>query len=320
MNADTASPTTPSTPAPVPTGPSLPVVPVPGATEPPHTHEHTKAEPNALLLWSKKAWEGLKAGHVGNPRILLLAVAAVAIAAAIWFLLFSSKKTDSALWSGFDQALTNEGLNTFAGDPANANTMAAKIAKLNDLRLRKDLNLRKLTDSRQKLADRVGAADTLEKLRDELSESAGQFKDDRTLKAQSLLAAAEIEMGLIGIPKKGVATMGVDVKGNCRGQLDKYAGLMKQAAEAIGVDSEAGKEILAAADKYSKDPAAGELYRRLGDFHSRFNDPDPIDPTKSTDPNAPKTPDTIPGNPKPGETTTPGDAPKPPEGNPFDKK
>ena len=168
----------------------------------------------------------------------------------------------------------------------------------------------------------MASAETLEKLRDEFVAVSGEFKDDRTLKTQALLAAADIEMGLIGIPKKGVTTMGVDVKGNCRGQVDKYAGLMKQAAEAIGADTDAGKQILATADKYSQEPAAGELYRRLGEFHARFNDPDPVslDPTKPLDPNAPKTPDTIPSNTKPEDKTAPGDAPKPPTNIPDEKK
>ena len=46
----------------------------------------------------------------------------------------------------------------------------------------------------------------------ELSELANQFTNDRTLKAEAYLAAADVEMGLVGVPKKGVVTMGVDVK------------------------------------------------------------------------------------------------------------
>lgn len=344
MNADTTSPT-PPTQAPV--GGPQPIPPAPGATTPAdqhhphhHHHHHGHVEPNALLEWSKKAWEGLKSGHFGNPRILALALAVVAILAAWWFLARSSGQADSALWVNFDLATDSERIKTFTNDSAQANTVAVKIAKLNDARLRADLNLQRLTDNRLKLADRVAAADALEKLRDELSDMAGQFDKDRTLKAEAYLAAAEVEMGLIGVPKKGVVTMGVDVKGNCRGQIERYADLKRKAADAIGPTTEAGQQFLADADKYSKEPAASELYSRLGTFHAKFNDPDPLPltPEKPLDPNAPKAPvdpttpkapDSIPGGDSPkapdkipepstpkGDEKKPGDAPKAPE-NPF---
>ncbi len=311
MNADTASPTTPPTPAPV--GGPQPLVPVPGATTPPDQHSHAPAEPNALMDGAKKAWESLKAGKVGNPRVIALVLAVAAILGAWWFLARASRQSDSALWLGFDSALSNERLNTFADDPSQAKTQAAKIARLNDLRLRRDTLLGKMT--RTKLADRVEAADMLEKLRDEFVDSAKDFVNDTTLKAQIYREAAEIEMGLVGVPKKGVVAMGGDEKGKGRGQLEKYAELMKKAAEAIGPETDAGKGFLAEAEKYSKDAEALQLYRQLGTFHANFNNPDPVLSTP-IDPTTPKAPDGI-GGTKP---TTPGDAPKPPEGNPFEKK
>jgi hypothetical protein len=310
MNADTASPTTPPTPAPL--GGPQPVVPVPGATSP-DQHHHAPAEPNALMDAVKKAWESLKAGKVGNPRIIALVLAVAAILGAWWFFSYASRKTDSALWFKFDEVVTSDQATNFANEPTNVNTLAAKIARLNDLRLRRDALLGKMT--RTKLADRVEAADMLEKLRDEFADAAKEFGNDPTLRAQAYREAAEIEMGLVGVPKKGVVAMGGDEKGRGRGQLDKYAELMKKAAEAIGPETDAGKGFLAEAEKYSKDPEAAQLYRQLGTFHANFNNPDPL-PSTPIDPNAPKAPDGI-GGPKP---TNPGDAPKPPEGNPFDKK
>ncbi len=308
MNADTATPTTPPTPAPV--GGPQPLVPVPGAITPPDQHHHAPAEPNALRDGTKKVWESLKAGKVGNPKVIALLLAVAAIVAAWWFLSRASSQSNSAQWFGLDLALSNEQLKTFADDPSQANTLAAKIAKLNDARLRRDAALPKMTAAR--LNDRLESADKLEKLRDEFGELAAGLGKDQTLKAMALREAAEIEMGLVGVPKKGVAVM-LNVKESCRGQLEKYADLMKKAADAIGPATDAGKQFLAEADKCSKEDDAAKLYRQLGTFHARFNDPDLAPIPATTDPNTPKAPDGIGGT---TPTTNPGELPKPPV-NPF---
>lgn len=310
MNADTATPTTPPTPLP---GGSLPVVPAPGATTPPVNHDHVKDEPNALLEGLKALWANVKAGKVGSPRVLALVIAVVAIIAAWWFLSHASLKNDSALWLGFDSANQSDGIKTFVVESSQKNTVAAKVAALNDLRLRRDAALFNMTNNKK--AERLAAANTLASLREEFVTAAGQLDKDLTLKAKALSEAAEIELALIGVPKEGVTAMGVDVKGNCRGQVEKYSELLKKAAEAIGPNTDAGKALTAEADKYSG-AAANNLYEQLGRFHARFNDADLV-PFNPADPNGPKAPDTIGGGtPKPGDTT----APKPPEGNPFDKK
>lgn len=322
MNADTVPPTTPQIPAPAPVGGPLPVVPQPGATEPPHTHPHSKAEPNALLEGTKKLWENLKAGKVGNPRVIALVLAVIAIGVAWWFLASSGKRADSLLWYNFDAAQErgSEGLKKFNQEPTHAKTVAGKIATLNDLRLQMDVAMTRLTSSKVKGADRVKAADDLERLRNEVAELAPQFDKDKTMKASAFLAAAEVELALVGVPKKDVTVL-LDVKGGSRGQLAKYADYLKQAAEAVGPNTEAGKQFLADAEKYTTEATAADLYRRLGAFHANFNNPDPLPFGPGTDPNAPKLPDSIPGltPPKPDDKPTP-DAPKPPEGNPFDKK
>lgn len=311
MNADTATPATPPTPAPV--GGPQPLVPAPGATTPPDQHNQGPPEPNALLDGLKKGWENLKAGKVGNPRVIALVLAVAAILGAWWFLSQSSLKADSALWLNFDSATKPESIKSFVDEQSQAKTQAAKIAKLNDLRLRRDTLLAKMT--RPKLADRVEAANMLGKLRDEFVEAAKDFTNDVTLKATVYREAAEIEMALVGVPKEGVAAMGGDEKGKGRGQLDKFAELMKLAATAIGPETEAGKGFMAEAEKYSKAEDAAQLYRQLGTFHANFNNPDPV-PSTPTDSTTPKAPDGI-GGTKP---TDPGEAPKPPAGNPFEKK
>lgn len=334
MNADTASP---AAPTPAPPQPPAPV-PVPGATTPPAGdlghHGHVHHETNALLIWSKKAWEGLKEGHFGNPKILLLILAVVVIGLAWWLLAHTSLVNDSLLWSGLDGAFrpaaaTKDEVNlltTWADDAANKDTVAARIARLNAIRLREADALRRLTG--EKVADRQAAADELEKVRDELEKAAEQFPQDRTLRAAAYLDAADAELGLIGVPKKGVAAMGLEVRQHSRGKVEKYTGLLRKAAEAVGPTTEAGKGFIATADKYDKDVEASELYSRLGTFHASFNNPDPVgtgrpfdptdpfggDPGDFPLPNGPKRPTTIPDGPvKPDDKLAPGEGPKSPK-------
>lgn len=322
MNADTVPPTTPQVPAPAPVGGPQPVVPQPGATEPPHTHSHTKAEPNALLEGTKKAWENLKAGKVGNPKVIALVLAVIAIGLAWWFLASSTKKADSLLWFNFDDASRrgSDGLKKFNEEKTQTDTVAGNIARLNDLRLQKDVALGRLTSDKVKTADRVKAADDLERVRNDLIELVPKFDKDKTFKAIIYLAAAEVEMSLVGVPKKDVSVL-LDVKGGSRGKLDRYAEYMTKAAETAGTESPAGKEFLAEAQAKSNETTAADLYRRYASFHARFNDPDPVPFGQgTTDPTSPKPPVGIPGLTPPKPDDKPADAPKPPEGDPFNKK
>lgn len=327
MNADTA---TPAAPSPTPAQPLAPV-PVPGATTPPagdlghHGHVHT--EKNALLDWSKKAWEGLKQGKVGNPKVLLLVLAVAAILGAWWFLANSSKAADSALWyqsdtalnpaEGGDAAKKAERLNAFADEPSMKDSVAAPIAKLNAIRLRKTEALRKLNG--EKLADRLAGADELEKVRDELAKAADWFLKDRTMKAAAFLDAAEAELALVGVPKKDAKPLDADDQ-KSRGQVAEYAKLLRSAADAIGPTTEAGKGFTAKVEKYADKDAVADLYKRLSTFHASFNNPDPTarptDPTDPTDPfggepGGPKRPTTLPDGPT-DKPLDPGEAPKPP--------
>ena len=331
MNADTASPTTPSpapgtpaAPAPGPAGGNAP-----GAASLPvgmHGH-HTTAEPNALLVWSQKAWANLKEGKFGNPKLLLLVVAVVGIGLAWWFLAKSSKESESALWSAWAMApATPEAQQKLREEQSIAKSVAGPLSQLGELRLKQANALRRLTA--EKVADRQAAADDLEKLRDELANAAGLFPNDPTLKAAAYLDAAETELALIGVPKKGVAVMGVEVQKHSRGQVSKYVELLRSAADAVGPTTEAGQGIAAKADKYAKELEAGELYTRLGTFHSNFNNPDPVggqtDPLDPTDPFGGEPFPGVPGGPLPptsvpggsvGPTEPPlgpGEAPKPP--------
>lgn len=333
MNADTATPASPA-----PTTPQPPVpVPAPGATTPPAGdlghHGHVHHEKNALLDWTKKAWEGVKHGKVGNPKLLLLLVAVVAIIGVWWFLAKASRDNDSALWSGFDAAGRAIGkgnmdeqlkqLEGYAADQSVKDSVASPILRLNALRLRKTTALRKLTGD--KLADRQSAADELEKVREELVKAADWFAKDRTMKAATYLDAAEVELGLIGVPKADAKPLDADDL-RSRGKVDKYAELMRKAADAIGPNTDAGKGFVAKADKYQNKDEAEKLYRRLGDFHISFNNPDPVGrPTDPSDPSGgfdpipgggPRRPTTLPDGPS-DKPLAPGEGPKPPI-NPLD--
>jgi Tfp pilus assembly protein PilV len=292
----------------VPAGPSA-------STAGESPHEHTKTEPNALLTWATTTWESIKAGKIGNPRLIALFLAVVAVLGAWWFLARTSKQADSALWYKFDEVMSADQANKFAEEPTNAKTVAARYARFVALRLRKDAALNDL--SSEKLLKRQTAADSLEKLRDELEGYASSFDSDPTAKSQALVAAADCEMALVGVPKKAVTVMGVDVKGNSRGRLDKFAELMRKAAEAIGPDTDAGKRLIAEGETYSKEPQASRAYARLGAMHAKFNNPDAVT-NLPTDPSSPKTPGGLPETPKTDTAT--GEAPKPPTGNPFDEK
>lgn len=258
---------------------------VPGmATEPAVRDAHQgHEEPNALQKWLVSTWEKVKTGRVGNPKWFVLILAVGLVVAAWWFLRGSSKKADSALWRAFAGAVSTDGLKEFADLPANAKTEAAQIARVNMQRNRMiegRMGLRA-----DKLADRLKAAKALEEARDELVKLADEFAKDRTMKAMTLLAAADAEKALIGVPKEGVAVMGLDVKGNGRGQVERYAELLRKAADAVGpAPADAAKypalvaardKYIAEADKYTKE--AGDVYTACGYIHAAFNEPDAVD-------------------------------------------
>ena len=328
MSADTTTPSTvPALGVPPNPGLSLPVV--PGHTAPPD-------EPNALMKWLQKSWANLKKGHFGNPKIIGIILAVVLIGFALWFLARSSQKSDSALWVSFENTSSAEGSKAFINDPSLGKTVAAQIVKKNEVLTRRDAAWRKLKS--EKLAERQGAAKSLEEIRDELVQVAGEFKNDRSMKSEIYFEAARTELSLIGVPKANVVAMGLDVKGNGRGQVSTYLDLLAKAADAIGPEVDPAKQpaiasarakILEPVKKYSTEAGSAELYQQLGELQTGFNIADPIDsmpsgikppPIIPAGEGEPLPPVTFPAEPKKPDDK-PGDAPKPPTGfGPTEKK
>jgi hypothetical protein len=273
------------------------------ATEPLHDAHQGHEEPNALQKWLTATWEKLKSGQVGNPKWIALIVAVAAIGGGWWYLARSSKKADSALWFNYDLAVTGEGLKEFAADKSTADTEAARIARVNLLRIRQDEGVRGLTAP--KLADRLKSAKALEEARDELTKLADEFTRDRTMKAVCLLAAADAELALVGVPKEGVKGIQLDPKPTSRGQVERVTELKRRAAEVVGPDTPAGQRFTADAEKYTKD--AAEMYNTGAYLFAAFNEPDAVDlPTEGVKPAIPAPPSGI-------TPSAPGDTPKAPD-------
>jgi hypothetical protein len=330
MNADQSSPPAPtSVPTALsPAGPSLPVV--------PHPHHPPKGDQSPVLVWLLAAWDKLKAGQVGNPKWIALAVGIGLVGFGWWYFARSSKKADSALWYQFDTSLSPESLKTFVELPVNADTDAARLGRRNLAKDKLAVALRGLNDPAARRADKLKAVKAIEEARDELAKLADEFKRDRTSKAGSLLDAAEAEKALIGVPKDGAGDVMLNAKANGRGQVERVAELTRKAAEAIGDKTDAGQKLLAEADRLTKE--ADDIYKVGGYLHAAFNEADPEErkpilpplggdtppPPAGTD--EPKAPDKLPDpvNPAKPADAKPDDKPKEPAplppANPPEKK
>lgn len=236
-------------------------------------------EPNALMQWLMATWANIKQGKFGGTRYIAILLAIVLIGAAWWFLSSSSRKAESALWTNFSLAVSNERMKSFLDSEGKADSKAAKIVRLNQARDKAQTNMRQVFAS--KLATRQKAASDLATLVLELEAHAKEFPDDKSLKAAALLAAAEAEKVLIGIPKENADPLKLDSAENSRGQISKYVALLKEAAEVLGPTTEAGKSYLATAEKFEKN--AEEQYKYAFSSFSNFNNADPVLPSSGID-------------------------------------
>jgi hypothetical protein len=294
-------------------------VPVPTNPTPPSGLEHhgplpPKDDASPLLIWLQSFWERLKTGRVGNPKWLALIVAVVLIGIAWWYFLSASRQSDSARWVQAETAaLKQEGVKSLLEDPTLTDTPIGRITRLNQSRSKFAGGLNGLTA--MKLADRQKAATNLEEARDEFTKLAEQFKSDRTLKSTCLLAAADAEMALVGIPKPGVQSVGLDAKQNGRGQIDKVVELKKQAAVAIGEKSDAGQKIIAEAEKLAKESTT--IYEVTATLNAKFGEPDAVDGPRdsSSKPSAGDMPSALEKLPEPPVTQE-----TPPAAPPAEKK
>lgn len=274
-----------------------------------------KDDPSPVLIWLQNFWVRLKTGQIGNPKWIAMILGIALIGGAWWFFTYASKKGDSARWVQSDTSLTQDLLKGLTEDKTLADTAIGRIAKLNLSRAKLASGLRDLTAT--KLADRQKAATNLEEVRDELTKLADEFKSDRTLKTTCLLAAADAETALIGVPKAGVQMVGLDAKQNGRGQVDRVVELKKKAAEAIGDKTEAGTKLMSEADKLAK--GADKVYEVAGILNAAFNEPDAFDPSSALPP-IPKPPADGDGPKAPSTLPDPVNPIKPDEKKPDEKK
>ncbi len=264
-----------------------PTPPAPGEVQPPPTKSlplvETKAldQDNALLHGVKSTWSNIKSGNFGNRLVLLILIGAAAIIGAWWFLARSSKAADSATWHTFEQARSQQVMQSFVDQPNLANTTAAKIIKLNMARDKATAAINQL--SANTLVQRTKALTELTEARTEIETIVEEFKNDPSIKAAGLLSAAKAELAMIGIPNDRTKQLELMTtpESFSTGKVTKYVALLKKAADVIGKDSTAGKKYLAQAETAEKNPS--KLYTAAIDLYSSFYQADDLPKTSPLD-------------------------------------
>ena len=198
--------------------------------------EKTDLETNALAQSLSGLAGKAKAGKLVNFRLLGLVLAA-AVALSLWVILSrQTKKADSQTWRDLDAISGPESLETFAA--AHGGSVQGRVAKLQRARTLLGPSGISLMSS---FGERKKAIENIEKARDILGPLIGEFKDDPTLKAQAIEAAAKAELALVGVAKEGGT--------EDRGSVDKAADLYKQFAATVGPKTPLGE----AYEKRAKD-------------------------------------------------------------------
>jgi hypothetical protein len=200
-------------------------------------------ETNDLAVGAHDLWVKAKSGELVNPRIVGLIVAVCLIFGLWWFLSSSRQKAASAQWRELDQIQNKKQLEEFVKAPANANSSAGKLARLQLARVMFDTEgVRKLNvrgDVRQKGIESIEAA------RKEFEVLTKEFAGDPTMKAQVLDLAAKAELALAGIPTSATAS-------DSRGSVEKAVGYLKEIAETVGATTTIGKQAAEQAAEFEK--------------------------------------------------------------------
>jgi hypothetical protein len=258
--------------------------------------ERKELETNALAAGAQKLLARAKSGRLVNPYVVAV-VLAVALGVGLWLYLSSeNRKLGSKQWADLtlmSKTNSQKNLEEFAND--HKDSAAARAARLDAARIQLGQEgIGKLNVRDREL--RGKAVENVEKARDELLKLADEYKGDPTMQTTCLLAAAEGELALVGIPKTA------DSK-DYRGSVTRAADLYRKAAEAIGDKTPAAEPFKKRADELV---AKKDEIERLGDTLNRLVNPPAVFPAFPT-PGGP-----TPGGPKlPDGPITP---PKPPEG------
>jgi hypothetical protein len=203
-----------------------------------HRHE---LEQNALNRGLSHLAEKAKAGEYLNFRTYLILATVVVLVAAggyWWYARAQHRTATASLWNEMMHISGPSGLEEFAKDSKDPAT--SRIARLELARvwLGPD-GLQNLSstdpDKRRK------AIESIEKARKEFEKLADEFKNDPTLKAQSIDALAHAELALVGIPKEGTFDQ-------WRGSVSKAAELFREYAKLVGEGSKPGEEAKKKAD------------------------------------------------------------------------
>lgn len=259
--------------------------------------ERKELETNSLATGVQKLLDRTKTGRLVNPYIVVV-ILAVGLGGGLWWYLSSEgKKLGSRQWADLSQ-LSKTASPTTLTEFANTNkdSSAARAARLDAARIQLGQDgIGKLNLRDREL--RGKAVENVEKAREELLKLADEYKGDATMQASCLLAAAEGELALVGVPA------GADGKGS-RGSVTKAAELYRKVAEAVGDKSSAAEPFKKRADDLV---AKKDEIERLGDTLNRLVNPPAVFPPFPTTPGGP-----TPGGPKLPDGPIP--TPKPPEG------
>jgi len=267
--------------------PNTPIKNVPNTAipvEPPHPHHQPPMiDPdNSLVRWLKSAWESVKSPKLGSPKVLAVILLLLLGIGVWWWYSTQNAKATSARWTAYERVSSNADLDKIAAD--NKDNTTGKLARLEKARnLLGPQGVGPLQTERKK-AERAKAIVNIETARDEFVKLADDFKKDATLRTQCLSSAADAELALVGWPKVGAPAI-TDDPNNYRGSVDKVVDLLKQAATAIGPNTDPGKAYTArAADLEKKKAEVFAVQQTLYDYLNNSWEPVDVSPKPPKDP------------------------------------
>ncbi|MBM3982073.1 MAG: hypothetical protein FJ304_17780 [Planctomycetes bacterium] len=225
------------------------------------SHNEAKQEPTALAKGLKTGWDKFKRGELMGYKWMALILLLVAGVGTTWWIISARRGAESAKWTEWDGLSSPESLKKFIEE--NPKAYQARLARLEIARMNlgqegldqmygpqpsqfaDDATVKKVRDAR------AAAVKNVEKARDEFTALVDEFKSDPVIRVQCMLAVAQAEAALVGIPKEGKVPDPFDLKplapGDSRGDPAKAIEWLDKAAEAAG-DIPWGKDAKKLAD------------------------------------------------------------------------